>query len=68
MREETLGQLIKQGEGQTVEFKREFTTDVGKEIVAFANTDGGVIIIGVDDDGRIVGVEGKPRKIEERVI
>ena len=68
MREETLGQLIKQGEGQTVEFKREFTTDVGKEIVAFANTDGGVIIIGVDDDGRIVGVEGKPRKIEERVM
>lgn len=68
MREDELCQLIERGEGQTVEFKREFTTGVGKEIVAFANTDGGVVIIGVDDDGLVVGVEGKPRKVEERVM
>lgn len=67
MREEILRSLIEQGKGPTVEFKREFTTDLGKEIVALANTNGG-IIIGVDDDAQIVGVEGKPRKIEERVM
>lgn len=41
----------------TVEFKREFTPELNKEVVAFANTDGGKIYIGIEDDGRICGVE-----------
>jgi len=51
MEQTSLKQLIARREGQTLEFKREFSTDIVKEIVAFANTEGGVILIGVDDDG-----------------
>lgn len=39
-----------------VEFKREYTTDIKKEVVAFANAIGGEILIGIDDDGEVVGV------------
>lgn len=44
-------------ESQTVELKREFTPSLIKTIIAFANTSGGEIIIGADDDGTIVGVD-----------
>ena len=40
----------------TVEFKRQFTADLNKEVIAFANTDGGKIYIGIEDDGKICGV------------
>ena len=43
-------------ESLTTEFKREYTSDINKTIVAFANTDGGVVYIGVTDDGNVVGV------------
>lgn len=42
-------------EGKNIEFKREFTDAVRYAVVAFANTDGGKIFIGVDDDGNAVG-------------
>lgn len=38
-------------ENETTEFKREYTDSVKKEVVAFANTRGGVIYIGIDDTG-----------------
>jgi len=40
-------------ENNNIEFKREYTPDIKKEIIAFANTDGGVIYIGKDNDGNI---------------
>ena len=40
-------------ENETTEFKREYTDSVKKEVVAFANTCGGVIYIGIDDTGEI---------------
>ena len=40
-------------ENNNVEFKREYTPDIKKEVTAFANTDGGVIYIGRDNDGNI---------------
>ena len=43
-------------EGIDSEFKREFTNEIKKSVVAFANTKGGKIYIGVEDDGKIVGV------------
>jgi len=39
-----------------VELKREVTADIKKGIVAFANTDGGTMYIGVDNVGNIVGI------------
>lgn len=43
-------------ENNNTEFKREFVDEVKKTVIAFANTAGGKIYIGVDDDGSAVGV------------
>ncbi|MDY4416098.1 RNA-binding domain-containing protein [Selenomonas sp.] len=42
---------------ETTEYKRELTEGLKKEVLAFANTAGGSIYIGVEDDGTVVGVE-----------
>ena len=44
-------------ESKTIEFKREFTDDLKYAVVAFANTDGGKIYIGINDDGSVHGVQ-----------
>jgi len=44
-------------ESQTLEFKKKNCEGVRKTVVAFANTDGGKLMIGVDDDGTIIGLE-----------
>ena len=44
-------------EGKTTEFKREFTDDLKYAVIAFANTDGGKIYIGVNDDGSVRGIQ-----------
>ena len=38
-------------ENERIEYKREFIDDIAKEVIAFANTDGGEIYVGVNDDG-----------------
>lgn len=43
-------------ESKTTEFKREYTEDLKYAVVAFANTDGGKIYVGINDDGSIQGV------------
>ncbi|MBI5196565.1 MAG: ATP-binding protein, partial [Nitrospirae bacterium] len=47
--------LIKEGEGLTVEFKEHFTARIDEDMVAFANTKGGTILLGVRDDRTIAG-------------
>ncbi|MCE5341250.1 MAG: helix-turn-helix domain-containing protein [Planctomycetaceae bacterium] len=47
--------MIAEGEGLTVEFKEHYTSKIDKDIVAFANTKGGHILLGVADNGRITG-------------
>jgi ATP-dependent DNA helicase RecG len=49
---EELQALIATGEGQLLEFKRSGTAHLGREICAFANSLGGRILIGVDNDGK----------------
>lgn len=44
-------------ETENIEFKLQFTDELYKEVIAFANTDGGVIYIGIDNDGNIVGID-----------
>lgn len=51
--------LIKGGESERVEFKRDATRDIHKEVCALANADGGYILIGIDDEGDIVGCNVK---------
>jgi ATP-dependent DNA helicase RecG len=47
---------IQAGENLTTEFKREYTEEIKKTVVAFANTTGGTLYIGINDDGSINGV------------
>ena len=61
---------IETGESHSTEFKRGIGSDlapVGKAICAFANGNGGLIIIGVNDDGSIVGLNSDPHKVNERL-
>ncbi len=43
-------------EGLHMELKREYTDDIKKTVIAFANTAGGALYIGIDDQGEISGV------------
>lgn len=51
-------------ESYTVELKRELNTDFKKEVIAFANCDGGEIYVGVDDSGKVVGVDNTDKVME----
>ena len=46
-----------QYENERVEYKSQLVDDIYKEVIAFANTEGGVIYIGIDDQGNAVGIE-----------
>lgn len=61
-------EVLSRGENDQVEFKQEISKKLEEfleTVVAFANTRGGSIIVGVDDNGKIVGVY--EQKFEERV-
>ena len=63
-------QRIEAGENDSTEFKREFGNDlsaVGKAMCAFANGVGGLIVLGIDDAGSIVGLNADPHKVHERL-
>jgi predicted HTH transcriptional regulator len=52
--------LLEQGEGQSVEFEKQIPSkeDLSRDMVAFANSDGGKIVLGLDDKNKhLVGVE-----------
>ena len=66
MKEKDLINLIALGEGFTTEFKRSGTSNLGREICAFANATGGTILIGVTDGGEAVGV-GNHNKLKSEV-
>jgi predicted HTH transcriptional regulator len=61
-----LNEIIEGGENQHVEFKRKFTEPekIAKEMIAFANTHGGKLLFGIDDDKSVVGVESEKGEIE----
>jgi len=58
MTEKELLELIRQGEGQSLDFKdgRIHPRSLAELLAAFAAADGGVVLIGVSDDGSITGV------------
>ena len=51
-------ELVANGESSGVEFKRDVLQnhELAKELVAFSNLEGGMVVLGVDDDGRIAGL------------
>lgn len=46
-----------QYESERVEYKAQMIDDIYKEVIAFANTDGGILYIGIDDQGNRIGIE-----------
>jgi predicted HTH transcriptional regulator len=58
--------LIEGGENLRCEFKRKFSSleKIAREMIAFANTGGGVILFGVDDNREIVGVDSEKAEAE----
>ena len=66
MNRRELLELIEEGENIQCEFKRHFTTPekIAREMIAFANTKGGYIIFGVDDDREVVGVDSEKSESE----
>lgn len=59
-----LQRLIWQGENETVDFKQRVTQPekIARTLVSFANTQGGVILIGVMDNGTISGIDPEEEK------
>lgn len=49
-------------ETENMEFKAQFTEEIYKEVIAFANTDGGILYIGIDNDGNAVGLSDVDRE------
>lgn len=43
-------------ESENIEFKSQFTEEIYKEVIAFANTDGGIVYVGTDNEGNAVGL------------
>ena len=52
-------------ESETLELKEIVVEDIKKEIIAFANSAGGTLYVGVADDGNIVGVENPDTVIQQ---
>ena len=64
-----IAKRIKAGEDQQTEFKRDLgdLSGIGRAICAFANAEGGLIVLGINDLGTIVGVREDPNTVQERL-
>ena len=63
-------EIIAAGENSGIEFKRDDVRpeQVAREVVAMANFKGGRLLIGVDDDGTITGIQRSSKETEEWVM
>lgn len=52
-------------ESPTVEFKQDVTDNLKKEVIAFANTSGGELFIGIADDGTVIGLPDAHQTLEK---
>lgn len=68
MNKNELLEIINNSESSYIEFKEEAVKakDLGEEFIAFANSEGGTVIIGVSDNGEIKGISDD--KIEEKIM
>jgi ATP-dependent DNA helicase RecG len=70
---EEITALIAQGESLTVEFKGEGDAPLSdsklvEAVVCLANTEGGHLLLGVEDDGRVTGLHSSRRSVNERAL
>jgi len=57
MIENKIQNIIKHGETESIEFKKNFDNSVIISLNAFANTKGGKVLIGINDDRSVSGIE-----------
>ncbi|NQT59631.1 MAG: putative DNA binding domain-containing protein, partial [Bacteroidetes bacterium] len=57
MKKNELEMILQEGEGYKIEFKKSVNSDLSKELAAMANSSGGRIFIGINDDNEIIGTE-----------
>ena len=64
-----IAQLIERGESKTLEFKRDASSllPIIKTLIAFANTAGGILLIGATDEHLLVNVP-EPDKVRDRIF
>lgn len=64
--------IIRKGEGLSVEFKEAYDTvssSFYETVVSFSNCDGGIILLGVDDNGTVKGIDpGASVRIQKNII
>jgi ATP-dependent DNA helicase RecG len=67
MEEKDIKELIKRKESQDLEFKASLSrkNEIGETISAFANTNDGLILVGVSDEGETLGVDIGKRTLED---
>jgi len=63
---DNLTALLQEGEGETLEFKEQWNEHGLEALASFVNTKGGTLLIGVKDDGTVIGWVGKDR--EQQVV
>ena len=56
---------MKYYESETIELKQKIVDDIKKEVIAFANSQGGTIYIGVNDEGQVLGMENVDFSIQQ---
>jgi len=64
MAEVNINKMITAGENLTCEFKSSFNVETIETLVAFANSEGGSVLIGVNNKGEIVGAELQKETIQ----
>lgn len=62
---EELIAILRKGESEKIEFKSNFVKDITKGVCAFSNMDGGDILLGIGDNGKIIGT--KTENISQKV-
>lgn len=62
-------QEIQKGESQTLEFKEQLPKgqQVAKTLIAFANTSGGKLVVGVSDDRQLIGIQGDIFELQDQI-
>jgi ATP-dependent DNA helicase RecG len=64
MNAEAIAGWLAAGEGNQIEFKVRYSSRIIESLVAFANTAGGQVLIGVDDRGRVAGLLDADKVVE----
>ena len=67
MKMNNMHKLISEGENERLEFKESLRLkeEIGQAVSAFSNANGGSILIGVSNGGKVIGVDGGRNTLEE---